>query len=555
MAKHTLIEGLKNLPAADKLLLKLCFGTALLALALGVVFGAVTAFARAGFIELTPLNGYRLMTLHGVNIFFYWLYFAQAGLLLVLTSVYTEGASRIAWRSLAGTGLVTMLAGFISSTYAATAGLPLLYDAPPQLAETPSLEAGAFYLGYLLLGAGLFCVATAAIATALKPRLQGEIVDWPVVSFASVAWAGLLMVSAVAAVNAFLPAARWAFGFAPLPADYSTGWMILFHNMHYLPLMATVLIWYVLVEAVSGVKSIYGPRFSKIVFSIYLIFVPPTSLYHMFLEPTLAEPMRVLGSLLSLFISVPTVLVFLVIVSSLEVHARAHGARGLFGWIHELPWRNPAMAAMGMAVINLALGGSFSFVLIQEKLAALLSDTFFVPGYFHFLTVGTVTLTFLAALSYVIPGLTGRALWRPRILTLLPYLVTIGLALFGVAGIIGGYLGIPRRTLHVSYAGQAPGVWPMLMTVVGTGGAIMALALLTYLFGLLRTLLPGISQPLPQNGGLPVVDWGGIVPSREQAWVGPLAVVILVGTMALFTALAFEMIQALPLLTTGAGSR
>lgn len=553
MNKNTLLDGVRDLPSGDKLLLKLFFGAALVALALGVVFGAGTAFVRAGFVKLGPDYGYRLMTLHGVTIFFYWLYFVQAGLLLVLSAVYTEVGGRITWRRLAWAGLALMLTGFLLSQYGATSGFPLLYDAPPVLAREHPPGVGLFYLGYLLLGAGLSCVAISSIATALKPRFEGRIADWPVVSFASVAWAGLLMVSAIAAVNAFLPVARWAFGLAPLPADYSTGWMILFHNMHYLPLMSSVLVWYVLVEAVSGVKSIFGPRFSKIVFSLYLIFVPPTSLYHMFLQPNLAEPVRVLGSLLSLFIGVPTVLVFLVIVSSLEVHARAYGARGLFGWIRELPWRNPAMAAIGMAVINLALGGSFSFVLIQEKLASLLSDTFFVPGYFHFLTVGTVTLTFLAALSYVIPGLTGRALWRPRILTLLPYLVTIGLALFGVAGIIGGYLGIPRRTLHVSYAGQAPGVWPMLMTVVGTGGAIMALSLLTYLFGLLRTLLPGISQPLPQNGGLPVVDWGGIVPSREQAWVGPLAVVILVSTMALFTALAFEMIRALPLLATSGG--
>ena len=93
------------------------------------------------------------------------------------------------------------------------------------------------------------------------------------------------------------------------------------------------------------------------------------------------------------------------------------------------------MAAIGMAVVNLALGGAFSFVLIQEKLAPLLSDTFFVPGYFHFLTVGTVTLTFLGALCYVIPGLTGRPLWNPRLLVALPYVVTVGLVAFGAAGI------------------------------------------------------------------------------------------------------------------------
>jgi len=237
-------------------------------------------------------------------------------------------------------------------------------------------------------------------------------------------------------------------------------------------------VWYVLVEALTGVKSIFGARFSKIVFALYLVFVPPTSLYHMFLEPNLAEGVRVAGSLLSLFISVPTVTVFLVIVASLEVHARAHGAKGLFGWIGMLPWRNPAMSAIGFAVVNLALGGALSFVLIQEKLAALLSDTFFVPGYFHFLTVGTVTLTFLAALLYVLPALTGRPLWRPEVLRWMPHLASAGLALFGGAGIAAGYAGVPRRVLEVSYDGAAPAAWTALMSVVGSGGALMTAALL-----------------------------------------------------------------------------
>lgn len=65
---------------------------------------------------------------------------------------------------------------------------------------------------------------------------------------------------------------------------------------------------------------------------MYLVFVPPTSLYHMFLEPDLPDAVRIVGSLLSLFVSVPTLTAFLIIVASLEVHAWTRGGRGLFGW-------------------------------------------------------------------------------------------------------------------------------------------------------------------------------------------------------------------------------
>jgi cytochrome c oxidase subunit 1 len=551
MRQSTLVAGLAELPKADRPLLAVCFAAALAALALGVVFGAATAFVRAGFVDFGPLGGYRSMTTHAVSIFFYWLYFAQAGLLLVLAATHTAPRAGIAWRPLAWVGLALMLAGFAASLYAVSAGLPLLYDAPPELGREPSPGLAAFYAGYLALAAGLFCVATAGIATTLRPLASGELAEWPVVSFASAAWAGLLMVSAIAALNAFLPAALWAFGLRAMPAEFSTGWHILFHNLHYLPLMATVLVWYVLAETLTGVKSIFGARFSKIVFAAYLVFVPPTSLYHMFLEPNLAESVRVAGSLLSLFISVPTVTVFLVIVASLEAHARAQGARGLFGWIRMLPWETPAMSAMGFAVVNLALGGALSFVLIQEKLAPLLSDTFFVPGYFHFLTVGTVTLSFLAALIYVLPALTGRAVWRPGVLRWLPHVATIGLVLFGTAGVAAGYLGVPRRALDVGYAGAAPGAWGALMSVVGAGGALMAGALLVYLVVLGRNLWPGPVRRAIPTAALPEVRWGGAVAADARAWTGPLAVAVLVGLMIAFTVLAFELVKALPLAASG----
>jgi cytochrome c oxidase subunit 1 len=545
MSRQAFIDAPAALPSGDKRLLVSAFAAALLALAAGVAFGAATAFARAGFVDLGALSGYRAMSSHAVSIFFYWLYFAQAGLLLVMAAAHSPRGEGFAWRPLARVGLAAMLAGAAASAYALASGLPLLYDAPPEVAGQPSPATAAFYAGYLALAAGLFCIAASAMATALKPSAH----ELPVTSFAACAWAGLLMVSSIAAVNAFLPGALWALGRAPMPADHATGWHILFHNMHYLPLMATVVVWYVLAEALTGVKSIFGARFSKIVFAMYLVFVPPTSLYHMFLEPNLSEPVRVAGSLLSLFISVPTVTVFLVIVASLEVHARAHGARGLFGWIAMLPWRNPAMSAMGFAVLNLALGGALSFVLIQEKLAPLLSDTFFVPGYFHFLTVGTVTLTFLAALAYVLPALTGRALWRPDVLRWMPHAASAGLLLFGGAGVAAGYLGVPRRMLEVSYDGAAPAVWGGLMALVGAGGALMSAALVVYLYAFARTVLPAARARA--GSALPEVNWGGAQLDGARAWSGPLAVVVLLALTVGFTAIAFELMRSLPLAASG----
>lgn len=317
--------------------------------------------------------------------------------------------------------------------------------------------------------------------------------------------------------------------------------------------MGTVLIWYALIREMTGVGSIFGDRFSKIVFTFYLIFVPPTSLYHMFLEPGLAPLMRALGSILSLFISVPTVAVLLVIVISLEAHARAGGARGLFGWVRLMPWHEPAMTAIGMAVVNLALGGTLAFVLIQEQLAQLLSDTFFVPGYYHFLTIGTVSLTLLAALARIVPVLANRVLCAPGLLRVLPYAVTVGLVIFGLAGMTAGLLGMPRRVLDAAYDGAAPAAWPSLSAVMGIGAAVMALALLLYVVALAVTLVaPKVSRALPETPAIDMTAPGAAV-VRQAAWTGPLSVVTLVIAMYAMTALAFTLLRALPVMSAGGG--
>ena len=546
----TLTAGLRALPVRDRTLLVSMIAAALVSLAAGIAFGAATALIRAGFVEVFAETGYRLMTLHGVTVFFYWLYFGQMALLLGLAAAYTRSRPRLAAPSAAWVGFLLMTLGLAANQYGAWQGAPLLYDASPELVGEDRLAAGATYLGYLLLGAGLFVLSMVAIATALAGKAEvGD--SWSAIGFGAVAWAGLVAVSSVATVNAFLPAALWIAGWGAPPTDHSTGWHLLFHNLHYLPLMGTVLAWYALVRELTGVGSIFGDRFSKLVFTLYLVFVPPTSLYHMFLEPGLAPAVRALGSLLSLFISVPTVAVFLVIVVSLEAHARARGARGLFGWLRLLPWREPAMAAIGMAVVNLALGGALAFVLIQERLAQLLSDTFFVPGYFHFLTVGTVTLTLLGAFSRMLPALAGSRLIAPRLLSTLPVVVTAGLIVFGGAGMFAGLQGMPRRVLDAGYDGAAPAAWLSLSAAMGVGAGVMALALLAHVGVLTGSLL----RRDPALADIPAVDLAAPAgtAARQAAWTAPLSVAVLVAAMSALTALSFAVIRALPLVGQSGG--
>ncbi len=544
-------ERLAALPGGDRRLLSIMAAAALAALALGILGGLMTALARGGLVDMLPETAYRLLTVHGVSTFFYWLYLAQAALLLGFAAI--EDMSGLVWRRVAWAGFFAVVLGFLLSMAGSHMGTPLLYDGAPELAAEEPRMLLLFNLGYLALGLGLMLLSAAAIVTLLRPRQKGRQDRLSAVGFALLAWAGFLIVSGFAAVYVFLPGTLWALGLAAFPTLHSTNWHILFHNMHYLPLMATVLMWYVLMRALTGVGSVFGERFSKSVFAMYLVFVPPTSLYHMFLEPDLPGVVLTTGSILSLLVSVPTLTAFLIIVASLEVRARAQGASGLFGWLGRLPWRHPAMAAMGAAVINLAMGLVLAFVLIQGELAPLLSDTFFVPGYFHFFTVGTVSLTLLAAFAVMLPALSGRALGWPALLRLMPWLATAGLLLFGGAGVAAGYQGVPRRVIEIGYGGEAPAFWQGLMTLVAVGGTLMALALLVFAIGVAAALLPGRHRTTPAPRGL-AVDWSGAPPSPgAAAWLGPVSVLAIVAGMYVFTAIGFELMQRLPVTAIGGG--
>ena len=107
----SLMERVTALPVTDKTLIRTLFGAATLALALGVGFGWLTALARAGAVTFEPQQAARLLTLHGVTIFFYWLYLAQTALLLVLAAAERTSGG-LALRTLAWIGAALMLAGF-----------------------------------------------------------------------------------------------------------------------------------------------------------------------------------------------------------------------------------------------------------------------------------------------------------------------------------------------------------------------------------------------------------------------------------------------------------
>jgi cytochrome c oxidase subunit 1 len=134
----------------------------------------------------------------------------------------------------------------------------------------------------------------------------------------------------------------------------------------------------------------------------------------------------------------------------------------------------------------------------------------------------------------------------------MPWLALAGLLVFGAAGITAGYMGVPRRVMDVGYQQQAPAIWHSLMLAVAIGGSVMATALLVFAGGIAASLLPQ-KQPGNSASGM-LVSWGGTaVKAGTQAWVGPVAILVIVAAMYFFSAVGFELMQSLPISASGGG--
>lgn len=543
---------IRQLPREDKTLFSAIFSLAFFVLAIGGFSGLVTLLQSAGFVSLAPSTSYKFLTLHASQLFYFWLYLIEFGVILLLILVYTvEAKLTRRTRGLAWVGVALIVVGLLLNLGGVAKGAIPTYRAEYPIITQYGTAGIAFLLGYILLSLGLFFGAVAAVATALKPKLEGNLKEWSSITFASVVWMGLIVVTLVAALLTYIPELQACLGIKPLIGDYnySMSWGVMFHNLHYMPIMGGVLVWYVLAEITTGVKSAFGERWSKGIFAIYLFVVPPTSVYHMFLEPSVPTDVKVIGSILSLGVSIPTVGVGALILGSLQVCAPG---KGILKWFRQLPWRNPSFSALAMAMVSALGGGVVANVIIQEKFERLLGDTFAVPGYFHFFTLGAITLAFFGLLLHIIPALTKHRLRFPSLLNTLPYVTVVGLYIFGIAGVWAGYTGVPRRTLMYSFGGLSPEAWNLPMVFVGIGGVLMVIGVALYVLLLVAMALLDSSAGMKVEN-LPSASFSEKNISGKKPWFTFVGVAILLAGIYLASILAYLVIQSLPVIAAGGG--
>lgn len=147
-------------------------------------------------------------------------------------------------------------------------------------------------------------------------------------------------------------------------------------------------------------------------------------------------------------------------------------------------WAQAETPALILSILLFLLGCIFG--------ASIRGETTMVPAHYHG-TVGAVTLAYMA-LGYrllpafgVVPG-TGRLMrWQPAI-------YGAGLLILSSSLAWSGWLGVPRKTMHVELAAQSP-AYLAAMGLAGLGGLLSVAGAALFIFNMMRS----IRQSRPKN--------------------------------------------------------
>jgi len=190
--------------------------------------------------------------------------------------------------------------------------------------------------------------------------------------------------------------------------------------------------------------------------------------------------------------------------ASVEVALRKKGyTKGLFGWLKEAPWGNPAFSSLVFSFVGFGfLGGISGVVYGTEQINIISHNTLRIPGHFHATVVIGTTMAFMGITYYVLPLIFKREVAFPKAAKLQPYIYGTGMYIFCMAMMFVGGFGVPRRHWDITAADAVfhLNFGPVVnigLAITALGGILAAVGGLMYCLIAVATLL--IGKKIPQE--------------------------------------------------------
>jgi len=468
---------------------------------------------------------YQSVSLHGVLNVLVWTTFFISGFLPFI-SARAYGAPLVS-PALGWLTFWLMLAGLV------LAAIPLVGNAATVMFTFyPPMKAHwAFYVGLTLVVVGTWLVTLRLTLSHRAWRARHPGARTPLAAFMSLVTLAMWTLASVGlAAEMLFMLIPWALGLVkgtdPLLARtlfWFTG-----HPIVYFWLLPAYVSWYTLVPRQAGGKLFSDPM-ARGAFLLFLILSTPVGLHHQIADPGIHEGWKLLHAFLTFAVFFPSLLTFFNVMASLESGARARGATGLVTWFAKLPWADPSLAAQLLGMLMFCAGGLGGLINASYNVNLVVHNTAYIVGHFHTTVGAAVTLTFMGISYWLVPHITGRALWSRRLALAQAWLWFGGMLIFSTSLHELGLRGMPRRTM-ISQAAYLQPEWKGLLSLVGVGGTLLFVSGLLYLLNLLftMTLSRGPAPAVPEFASAASgPEEGPVLLDRLRPWL-VVAVILIV---------------------------
>jgi cytochrome c oxidase subunit I len=464
-------------------------------LILGIYNGLIQTFYRAGIIKSTSFLGleyYQGLTLHGViNAIVLTTFFAVAFGNALMVFHLRKQLNKLA--TVLSTAL--MVLGTLLAAGAMLSGkASVLYTF-----YAPMMAHPTFYLGLTLAVAGSWIAFFGWIPLYLSWRKENPDKKTPLAVFAMlgnfIIWFIASLAVAVEILFFLLP---WSLGLIEginVELTRTLFWMF-GHPLVYFWLLPAYILYYTILPGVAGGK-LFSDKAARLVFALFIILSIPIGTHHQFMEPAIEKGYKLLHSVMTLGVAIPSLLTAFTVAASLEYAARKRGGKGLFGWMLKLPYFDKEKYLFAYGIVGLFIflrGGIGGIVNASYSLNATVHNTGWVPGHFHLTVGGPVFLAILGLSLYMLAKILGKEVQLKSWNVLVPWFWFVGIMIFSTGLKWGGLsFGEPRRTnMGMSYLDpNSPMFEPLwLFTTLTTvmGAIIMTIGAVMYFVVFFKTL-------------------------------------------------------------------
>lgn len=480
--------------------------TSTLVLGLGALFGMLQGFSRANLIVMPPwFDYYRMLTAHGVLMALVFTTFFITGLFTyaVYTSIPRERSLTLGWW-----GYGTMLTGTAMAAIEILAGnATVLYTFYAPLKASP-----LFYMGATLLVLGTWMVAADVVENVVWFKRRNPAERIPLPAFVSATTMIMWVIATLGVVGEMAILLPWALGFTH-GIDVGLTRMLFWyfgHPLVYFWIMGAYVIWYTVVPTTFGGK-LFSDGLTRLAFIMLLLLSTPVGLHHQYLDPGIAAGWKWMHTVTTYGVVIPSFMTAFAIFAGFELAARRAGVRGFWNIVRWLPWKDPAFAGPACGMLLFIPGGFGGIVNNSYSMDVLVHNTMWIVGHFHITVGGPVALTFIGASYRLVPALTGRKLFAPRLALVQVYTWFVGMSIMSTAMHWAGLLGAPRRTSDVSYFGaRGAATWHHEMSWAAFGGMLVAISVLMFIIVATGTFLAKRPAETPPSFAFATADEDGV---------------------------------------------